>query len=117
MFESKIVIRYLIVTLLVGCGDTPVPAARGFYETGPELLELPCDQAGAAAGRIYFYAEVEVAEPIASVFTCTEQEIPIVPPVCVRTEDYSIDEEGMVRVLCGEFNNGTADFVRIESGY
>lgn len=121
MFDSKIIVRYLIVTLLVGCGDSPVPAVQGFYDPEPQpepqVVEVRCDQAEVEPGHLYLYAEADLADPILSVLACTEQEISVLPPVCVPTEDYSIDEEGVIRVLCGELNADPADFVRIESTY
>jgi len=98
---------------LGGCGDPSVPVPPGNFGSEPEALEILCDKADTEPGHLYFYAEDVAPHGLIEVFTCTEQEAPFVPPVCIPTDQYSIDNDGVIRVLCGELNQNPADFVRI----
>ena len=101
-----------LVVTAVGCGDSTVPAVPGSHATP---VEAPCDLSGAVQGAFYFYAEVPAQKAPATVFTCTEQVIPILPPVCTPTDLFSVDEDGVMQLLCGQIPGSSkpADFVRL----
>ena len=81
--------------------------------------EARCDLvAQTKEGTIYFYAEAPTASTLPQVYTCTEQDIAVLPAVCEGTSEYSL-EDGVARVLCGTFTRASlakADFVRVEVG-
>ena len=106
-----------IIVLLAGCGDASAPVVD--IPIDPTVVEAPCDLvAQAEGGTTYFYAEAPTASTVPRVYTCAEQDIAVLPAVCERTSEYSV-EDGVVRVLCGTANGEgvtKADFVRIEVG-
>ena len=112
----------IIIVLLAGCGDASPPFAPGTItepepepEPEPAVFELPCNRMLTQSGHLYVYAEAEAPPWDMHVFTCANPATPFGPAICEPATDYIIDE-GVVRVLCGEWTAGaeTADFVRIE---
>ena len=116
----------IIIALLLGCGDSSPPAAPGRnpdlpsepIDTGPNVLELACDELTSTESGIFFYAESEAPSWEFDAFYCTAGETPFAPATCTTT-NYVI-EDGFVRVLCSQWQpeaqvgDYLADFVRIE---
>ena len=118
-----------------GCGDEgSVAAAPGrlppVEEPAPPaeptevVTEVLCDMEDIVPGAWFVFAELEVdlyddaamVEREPWVFLCRYASIPVLPPTCVRTFDFSIFNSTM-RVLCGTYTVGgpaPADFVRVE---
>jgi len=115
----------VIIIILAGCGDVSTPAAPAGpgspIESGPLTpveLDLPCDGlAQTEQGSIYWYAEVDAPLEVDRVELCERDNIDFLDPHCTETLDYAVNEDGVLRVLCGTWTGtpaNVADFVHVE---
>jgi hypothetical protein len=102
----------LVLLATVGCGEAPpiVNSSRQY------ISDVPCDLYTTGEVAFYFYMEHALDGELASVQTCRQAEPAFLEPECEPVSNYSVDEQGVLRVVCGKWDSlglEKADFVRV----
>jgi hypothetical protein len=105
MAKKAIIIGLLAAT---GCGEAPP-----LVHTSRELFtDLGCDIHKNVVGDegIYLYTEFPVEGTLSSVQLCNEG-LPFAGESCEQTTNYSVGDDGVVRVLCGHWDDSGFELV------